>query len=79
MKEEDGQRRLSLSLGYLKVYRNEKGQFNLICPSADMQKGCAQNAAIIHTCGQAETHPHTHNTCSTYEGGQKGGAIAAEA
>lgn len=41
-----------------------------------MQKGCAQNAAIIHTCGQAETHTltHTHmgSTFSTCEGGQKG-------
>lgn len=64
--EKDGLR--GLSPGYSKVYRNEKGQFNLICPNTkrergrerDMQKGCAQNAAIIHTCGQGETHTHTH-------------------
>lgn len=81
MQDGGGWTERTLSPGYSKVYRNEKGQFNLICPSADMQKGCAQNAAIIHTCGQAETHKHTHtqHVLHMWRGGQKGGASAAEA
>lgn len=47
----------SLSLENSKVYRNEKGQFNLIWPQdthmriqQDMQKRLCGIAAIIHTC-----------------------------
>jgi len=53
-------RHSSLSLENSKVYRNEKGQFNLIWPQddthmriqQDMQKRLCGIAAIIHTCDQ---------------------------
>jgi len=40
-----------------KVYRNEKGQFNLICRSGQPERICAKcqrTATIIHTCGHIQ-------------------------
>lgn len=85
--KEDGQR--GLSPGYSKVYRNEKGQFNLICPNREREGGreryaermCPERGHNSHLWPgrDTHTHPHTWAARSPHAKGSKGGATAAEA